>query len=197
MAVSYVGSATGSTTATVPAHAIGDLIVIAAWNTSATLPTMGAGYTSAGTVVNGASASGRVAYRVATATNDASGTWSNCVSIWCVVYSGTGTPGTATSNTGSGTAIGYPALTLTQPGASWVVRPGAALAASTMNSSALTGYTNRVNGPQVATFDSNGTVATAGAATQTVTGSGAWVTLSLEIPPAASAVPTNQFFAML
>jgi hypothetical protein len=187
MAISFVDSFDGGTTATIPAHQVGDLIIITAYAGSGTAPTLGSGFTSLGTAANGTAVSARVGYRIATATTTTTGTWTGAAFIWGVIYRGTGTPGTPTSATGTSASVGYPALTLAQSGTSWVFRPSGALNATNSNSATLTGYTQRRGGNQISNFDSNGGVASPGVGTQTVNTSGPWVAFSLEIPPAATA----------
>ncbi|AZS06860.1 minor tail protein [Mycobacterium phage Raela] len=78
------------TTVTIPAHQVGDVIVIMAYNDGATNP----GLPSAGGTVptwnnvhngNGNTNAARVAWAVATATNHTSGTWSNSTAVAAVV----------------------------------------------------------------------------------------------------------------
>jgi hypothetical protein len=192
VAISFVNSFDGGTTATIPAHQVGDLIFITGWAGSGTAPTVGSGFTSLGSAVNGASAAGRVGYQIATTTSTTSGTWTGAAFIWGVIYRGTGTPGTPTSATGSSVNVGYPALALTWPGTSWVFRPGAALNATNSNSATLTGYTQRRGGNQISNFDSNGGVASPGVGTQTVNVSGPWIAFSVEICPGPPGRGTNR-----
>ena len=109
---------TGSS-GTLPAHQAGDLIVITAvkWGTSGSNPTVPSGWTSSSSGTNIYRRS--TGYRIASASGTASGTWTGAetlyVSIWRDV-----TIGATASTASSSKAAGPPALTLTQPGTSWV-----------------------------------------------------------------------------
>ena len=109
---------TGSSGA-LPAHQAGDKIVITAvkWDTSGSNPTVPSGWTSSSSGTNIYRRS--TGYRVATGSGTASGTWTGAevlyVSVWRDV-----TIGATASTASSSKAAGPPALTLTQPGTSWV-----------------------------------------------------------------------------
>lgn len=124
MAISFIGQATGTNTATMPAHAAGDLIVVFAYRDgSNTAPTLASGYTSwhtAGVNTN----SCVVGYKIAASSSETVGTWTNATSTIVHVYRATGTISAgAAAGTGSTAAtVTYPALTLQDAGgASWVV----------------------------------------------------------------------------
>lgn len=126
MAIALVGSgkAANTTSVTVPAHSVGDLILIAAHREgNATPPSLPAGYTSIATVAIGTTYSLRVGYKIATSTSDTSGTWTNGKCLTVQVFSGAQPlsigSGTAT-NSGSPTIPNYPAVTFdTTDGSSW------------------------------------------------------------------------------
>ena len=182
--ISFISSATaGAATVAIPAHNIGDLLVITGWTASATVPTLGAGFTNIISTTAATAVSGRVGYRIATATNDTSGTWTNAVSLCVLIYRGAGAPSASASGTGSSTALLYPALTLNtfQP---WVLRPGGCLAAGNVNSTtALSPYVDRqTSNTHLAYWDSNGNVSSAVQVSQSIDTSGAWIGFSIEIP---------------
>jgi hypothetical protein len=141
----YVDGATGVTSAALPAHAIGDLILCFAFCDGAdTIPSLGAGFTSELTSVSGSGVFGvRIGSQVATVTNTASGTWSNATSVVFVVYRNAAL-GNNTASQGSGTSVNYPQLVPTVPNGSSVV---IAFAGSTVGDSTLqtppTGMVNR------------------------------------------------------
>ena len=82
----YIDGATGVDSAVLPAHAIGDLIVCFAFRDgSATPPTIPAAFTDLRSSGSGA-VSQATAYRVATVTNTASGTWTNASAVVFVIY---------------------------------------------------------------------------------------------------------------
>jgi hypothetical protein len=107
--VNYKGSnSAASTSVSIPAHAIGDIIVMFAWANSAAVPTKPAasGTVPAWTTIDPASDANNgmiSAYFVATATNHTSGTWANATEIAVAVLSHqSGTPiGGHSVNSGS------------------------------------------------------------------------------------------------
>lgn len=109
----YFGGATGTDSATLPAHAVGDLIVGYAFRESiASAPGLGAGFTSLGTQTNAAALVGaRVGYRVATVTNTATGTWTGAHKCVFVIYSGAAIGSVSVGATGDDTSyVTYGAL---------------------------------------------------------------------------------------
>lgn len=127
MAVSFVGAnGANAATVTLPAHQVGDLIVILAYrdgNTGLpTVPTAG-GTVPTWTQISTGSAnnnSARLHYTTATATNHTSGTWTNATEMVAVVYRGARIGNSAASGS-NGSIITYPALTLVSTdGTSWV-----------------------------------------------------------------------------
>lgn len=123
-AVSLTGYASAAATSvTIPAHNIGDLIVIFAFRDGATsVPTKP---TTSGSIptwvdvdggVGGNSCTSRSAYCVATATNHTTGTWTNATGIIAVVITGQNyaspVGGHVVSGSTSGTSANAPAVTL-------------------------------------------------------------------------------------
>lgn len=112
-AVSHVGTCTpGTTSCTLPAHSIGDVVICAAFrdgsNTAPTVPT-GDGYTS---LVSGGgnSCSIVIGYLVADTTTEVSGTWTNASSTICGVYSGVLSIGGSSETGGSSATVTYPGV---------------------------------------------------------------------------------------
>lgn len=195
MSISHVGAATGTTTCTVPAHNIGDLIVIFAYRSgSTTAPSLGAGYVSVLTKA-GTTCSARIGFKIATATNDASGTWTNASNLTCVVYTSSNRTsggslyvGGSASNSSINTTVNYPALTLTHTdNTSWAAGfAGTSVATAALSTHAPTGMTFITNSNVTATtevcaFDTNGTVSSWSSQNTTVSASGNSVSATLEI----------------
>ena len=120
---SYVDGATGTTSATLPTHAVGDLIVAWAYRDgSTTAPSLGSGFTSILTEAsNTTTNSGRLAYRIATVTDTASGTWTNATSVVFLIYRNAAV---GVSNSASGDAEEYTSFStlggMVSDGSSWV-----------------------------------------------------------------------------
>ena len=88
--IEFVGAATGDTTATLPAHVAGDVIIAFAFRRDATAaPTLPSGWTDAGTqtgTAGGTNIVARLAYRTATGSSTASGTWTNATTTVFLAY---------------------------------------------------------------------------------------------------------------
>ena len=129
MAISRIGSASGTTTATPPSHQAGDLIVAFAFrdgNTTAPSLPSGVNWLSPTNATRaGTTCSHRVAYKIATSNAESIGTFTNATSVIVVVYRGCNplNPiGVGGVNSGSSTTVNFPAVTLqTTLGTSWVV----------------------------------------------------------------------------
>jgi len=184
MAISYIGSGTGTTSATFPTHAAGDMLVIFSYNsTSTSIPSLPSGFTNLGTST-GTTSAYRLSYRIATAAGTTTGTLSSTTGTIAAAYSKAsanqwftpviGTVGTSAASTnwvtGNGTA------TTTGYSNQWILLFGGT---SSINSTieAVTTATNtatlRANfvGTNVETvlYDSNAHIASNGSnATQTI-----------------------------
>jgi hypothetical protein len=178
MSISRVGTATGTTTCTVPTHSVGDIIAIWAFRGgSTTAPSLGAGYTSVLTK-SGTLSSARLGYKIATATNDASGTWTNASQLTCHVYTAGGatlSAGASASSSSTNNTVNYPALTLTNgDGTSWVLGFGGVSNTTETITTAPTGMGNRssVTGASaaVAGHDTNAGVSSWSSTNATTTG---------------------------
>lgn len=124
MAISFISSAAAAATtiATMPTHQTGDLLLMFAYRTgSTTAPTIptGSGWTSisSGTGGGGSSNAYALAWKVATSSSEASGTWTNATHLQLQVFRGqlTSSPiGASAVTTGqsTGTTVTFPALTL-------------------------------------------------------------------------------------
>ncbi len=112
MAYEYVNAAyyEGASTTT-PTHAVGDLLIVVAirWG-STTPPSLPAGWMSVHTGTN--TDARRVGYKVATATNDSTGTWTNANAMAMLAYRGLSSLASAASAYSGSSAADYPALPL-------------------------------------------------------------------------------------
>lgn len=195
MAITRVGIETASaTTVTVPAHEVGDLILIwALRGGSTTAPTLPAGYSPIQTESESTatSCSARLGYKIATSTSDASGTWTNASELLCHVYRASsgyalriGQSAVSKSTTAE---VTYPALTLADSfsGNSWIVgfvgagnktQAISSAPSGMMNESSVTGATYSAAGQ-----DTNEGVSSWPSTNADVTGTGSTVSATVEI----------------
>jgi hypothetical protein len=193
---SRVGTSTASATSVVcPAHQPGDAIVIVAVRGgSTTAPTLPSGYLSILSQSNSTATtvSMIVGYKIASATNDSSGTWTNASQVICAVYrppSGyTVVIGQFASNSSTTTTVNYPALSPmgdSTTGLSWVV--GAVGAGNTTQTiatapSGMTNVTSIVGASSEAALqDTNAGVTSWSSTNATITGTGSTVSGAFEI----------------
>jgi hypothetical protein len=107
----------------------------------------------------------------------------------------------SSGSTGTGTTITYPAVTLQKTDStSWVYRSACAKAATNITTNTPTGYTARggvaTTGSAIRGCDSNaGLASSPSTGTQTVSGSGVWIALSVElvVPTATISTLTDDF----
>jgi surface protein len=112
--ITYIGEANGTTSATLPAHQAGDLILAFAFRDgSTTLPTQpsGIGWQQLSTRTT-TSAAARADYKVATSSSETTGTWTNASTVIFLVYRGVNTQNIfninrITSASGVGTTVTY------------------------------------------------------------------------------------------
>lgn len=171
--ISPVGQAqAATTTVTLPSNLQqGDIIIIFAYRTAITAPTLPAGWTTV-TTVSGNSNSLRVGWKAANGTSDTSGTWTNASILQCSVYRGTGGIGVVASNTkAAATTANIGALTLgVTDGSSWVVA-GAGSVQTVAQGVPLAGATTQRGTSQASAsgnagiFDTNGGVSSFSATT--------------------------------
>lgn len=179
--ISRIGTSTGTNTCTPTAHAIGDIIVISAFRNTTTAPTLAAGYTSILTK-SGTLSSMRIGWRIATATNDAGGTWTNATSTVCHVYrsssyatGGSVVIGASASNSATTNTVNYPALTLFHTdNTSWILGFAGVGNLTETVATAPAGMTNQsletAAATQTAGHDTNGTVTSWASTNATTTG---------------------------
>lgn len=174
------GVSSGTTSCTLPAHNIGDIIVMGAFratnNSPPTKPTPGGTVPNFTDITNNtgtASCSWHTAYYVATATNTTSGTWGSTNSLIAVVLSGQGsTPIGATAEAGaSGSNVTAPAVTMTNNDGSSALLHFLGRNGSTAPSwgAAPTGYTQQIVQAWIALDTKNDTTSD-GAVTNSASG---------------------------
>lgn len=114
---SFKGSAVGTTTASVPGHITGDLIIGWAFRDgNNTAPTIPAGWNSLSSPVGTNTAGQAVAWKYAASSGETSGTWSNATSLVIAVYRyahPTSPIGGTANGDGSSTTVAFNGLTMT------------------------------------------------------------------------------------
>lgn len=188
MAITFVGSATGVTSATLPSFTAGDIAIVGALRRSGTtVPSLPSGWTSITTRANDGIGI-RIGYRVLVGGDTTTGTWTDATDVHVLVYRGQDASpiGGFNSASGIGTNFNYPAITMVNSdGSSWVVAFGVVNAGDTAMETPPTGMTNRTNvsgSGEYSGHDTNGGVASW--SLQTVSGGGSsanWGTGVVEI----------------
>ena len=193
MAISYVGGAAGTNTATLPAFESGDIALVFAFRDgSATNPSVPAGWTNISNTTDGTSCSMSIGWRRLVVGDTTVGTWTNASRTVVGVYRGCepfitprggGANGAGTTNT-----VAYNAVTMTRgDGTSWVVAGvGHRSVDTTIDSAAISGMTARTGGVNATAeahlWDTNGGVASWATTNQTITGTASgWVTRTVEL----------------
>ena len=197
MAISYIGSATGTNSiASMPAHQAGDLLLFYAFRDgSATAPSLPSGYTDKLTKSeSGFNVSCRVGYKIAASDSETSGTWTSATSLICQVYRGVdqttplgGSSSYNTTDAGYDNVIEYRTITMSNTsGSSWVAGFAGHEETNTSLETAPTGMVNRTNvvdaTDEAAGHDTNGGVTSW--STQTVSAGGTiggWCSAVVEI----------------
>lgn len=155
--IQYIGQATGSSSASLPAHQAGDLLLAFAYrdgNNNA--PALASGWTDIASANGANTNSSRLAYKFAASDSEDSGTWNNADELVILVYRGVASIGANNYNTGNSTTVNYPALTLNaSSGSSWVVGFAGHRSTNTSLETAPSGMTNRAN-VQDATAEASG-----------------------------------------
>lgn len=207
MAISFVGVAAGTNTATLPAFQSGDIAICFAFRDgSVTNPTIPATFTSITNTDDGTLCSASVGWRRLVVGDTSVGTWTNASRVVVVVYRGCepfitpvggGADGNNTTNT-----VAYTTFSMTRgDGTSWVVGlVGHRNVDTTIDTAAITGMTARTGGvdatAEAAAWDTNGGVASWSTTNQTISGTaGGWVTRTVELlalPTQANVLTTQQ-----
>jgi hypothetical protein len=203
VAISYVGGAAGTTSATLPGFESGDIAICFAFRDgSAANPTIPAAFNNITNTNDGTSCSASVGWRRLIYTDTTTGTWTNATRVVVVVYRGCepfitpvggGANGAGTTNT-----VAYTTLTMTRgDGTSWVVGlVGHRNVDTTISSTSISGMTTRTGGEDATAeawaWDTNGGVASWGTTNQGISGTaGGWVTRTVELLALPVQVPTE------
>lgn len=176
-------------TATLTSTAANDCILVFAYNNaSTTIPSLPANYTSLST--NSATGNAcRIGYRVSPGAETNCGTWTNATNVACMVYTGCNlvTPFlNTTTGAGNGATLTYTGFTMSDTSGRDVIAGfGGAKAATAGMGGILTGgpptLAVRTNQTIINGVDSAGGVTSFTSNTLSVTGSGRWLTMTVEI----------------
>lgn len=193
MAISFVGVAAGTNSATLPSFQAGDVAVVFAFRDgNVTNPTIPTGWTNITNTSDGTSCSVSVGWRRLLATDTTTGTWTNASRVVVGVYRGCEpfiTPvGGGANAAGTTNSVSYNTFTMTRGnGTSWVLgMVGHRSVDTTIDSASITGLTARGGGVDATAeahlWDSNGGVSSWSTQTQTITGTASgWVTRMVEL----------------
>lgn len=166
MTISRVGFASAqATTITIPAHQVGDLIIIWAFRDgSVTNPTIGlSGGTTITNASDGTSCSISAAWKRALSTGETSGTWTNATGLVCAVYRGVATNktplGSHQSTSGTTNTVTYASI-INCKTSSWIVGFAAHRSINTTIESPPSGFSMQTNTvgalAEFVGFDTNG-----------------------------------------
>jgi hypothetical protein len=187
VAISFVGSATGITSATLPAHQAGDLILAFAYRDGSTsAPVLASGFTSLLTQT-GTSTSCRVGYVFASNGSTTSGTWTSATSVIFLVYRGVSFIGNSNSTFGTGTIISFPGISsLNSNEQSWIVGFVGHRSTNVSIETAPSGLINRVSvsdgTDEAAAHDTNSGISSFSTVTASIGGSSSgWVSATIEL----------------
>lgn len=203
MAISYVGGANGTTSATLPSFQSGDVAIVFAFRDgSTTNPTVPTGWTNITNTADGTTCSASVGWRRLVYTDTTTGTWTNATRVVVVVYRACEpfiTPvGGGANSAGTTNTVTYAAVTMSRAdGTSWVVGLGGHRSVdTTINSASITGMTARTSGvdanAEAAAWDTNGGVSSWSSTNQTITGTASgWVTRTVELLALPTQTPND------
>lgn len=199
MAISFVGSATGTTSATLPTHQVGDLIIAFAFRDgSTTIPTLGSGFTSK-TTRTGTLSACRVGFQRATSTNTSSGTWTNATSVIFVIYRNVSSLGSVANSIGTSTTITFPGFSLVNTtGSSWIVGFVGSSSTNVAIETAPSEMINRVSvsdsTDEAAAHDTNSGLSSFTSRTASIGGSsGNWISSTIELIDGSATVSLTGF----
>jgi hypothetical protein len=196
MAISFIGQATGTTSATLPAFNAGDFAIVFAFNAgSTTAPTTPTGWTNILAPAGANTCSMKLGFRILQTGDTTTGTWTNATLVVVHVYRGVTAIGGSASASGASTTVSYPALTMqAAQGTSWVAGFAGHRSVDTALETPPTGMTNRsdvVNTAEGAGHDTNGGVTSWSLQTVSVGGtSSGWFGSTVELI-ATSDTPAN------
>jgi hypothetical protein len=190
--ISFIGSAGGTDSATVPTHQAGDLIIVSAFiNASASVPRYPdeSGWSPIH-CFTGSSASFMIAYKFAASSSEVTGTWSNAGEMIVAVYRNVDAispVGSSARTNAISTTVTYPALTMhNSTGTSWVVGIAGHRSLNTALETAPTGMINRIvqnsGSAEIAHHDTNNTVSSWSSTNVSVGGTSSnWTGITYEL----------------
>jgi len=110
---SYVGGVAyvEATSGTTPTHAVGDLLIVIAIRWPTSLPSLASGWTDVYSSTSGSSRI-RIGTKVATATDDSTGTWTNANALLMITAPGVASLASAASAISNTSEADFPALSL-------------------------------------------------------------------------------------
>lgn len=192
MAISYVGQAVGTTSATLPSFNSGDIAVCFAFRDgSVTNPTIPATFTNITNTTDGTTCSQSTGWRRLVVGDTTTGTWTNASRVVVLVYRGCEpfiTPiGGVVAGAGTTNTQNWPTLTMTRSDStSWVIGFIGHRSVDEDIEVAPTGMTNRADGVDAvaegAGHDTNGGVASWSSTNRTATGTASgWQTYLVEL----------------
>jgi hypothetical protein len=193
--VTRVGTATGDTSATLPAHQAGDIIIGWAFRDgSTTNPTLPAGWISL-TSRDGTSCSARMGYKIAASAAETTGTWTNASVVAFAVYRGARSDGAVDPvadwafDTGTSSTVNYDGNNITlNSDRTWVAAfvghrsTDTTIETAPSNLTNVTSYANAT--AEVAIHDTNGGVSSFVDDSVSITGTNSgWITETVTIEP--------------
>jgi len=202
VAISYVGGAAGTNTATLPAFNSGDIAICFAFRDgSATNPTIPAAFTQISNTADGTSCSVSIGWRRLVNTDTTVGTWTNASRTVVQVYRGcepfiTPVGGRATA-AGTTNTTNFPTITMTRgDGTSWVVGFIGHRSVDEDIEVAPTGMTARAGGVDATAeadgHDTNGGVASWSSTNRTSSGTASgWVSYVVELLALPTQLPAD------
>jgi len=193
MAISFVGAATGTTSATLPSFNSGDCAVVFAFRDgSTTNPSVPAGWTNLTNTLDGSTCSVSIGWRRLLVGDTTTGTWTNASIIAVQVYRGCepfiapfllGGTAQGTVNT----SVAMQTFTLNRTDAtSWVAGFVGHRSVDTDLNTAWTGMTSRQNPvnatAEMASQDTNGAVSSWSTQTRSIGGTASgWISYTIEV----------------
>lgn len=193
MAISFVGAANGTASATLPTFQSGDIAVVFAFRDgSTTNPSIPAGWNNLSNTQDGTTCSASMGWRRLVEGDTTTGTWTNASILAVQVYRGCepfitpvilGGAGSGTTNT----AVSMATFTMTRgDGTSWVAGFVGHRSVDTDLNTAWTGMTSRQNPlnatAEMASQDTNGGVTSWSTQTRNIGGTGSgWLSRTFEL----------------
>lgn len=209
MALSFIGSANGTTSVTMPTHRVGDILIGFAFRDgSTTNPTIPTGWTNVTNTTDGTSCSLSIGYKIAASSSETSGTWTSASRMIVLCYRGqkqdtSATPlGTIAATAGTTNTLTYTSRTLAASnvtGSSWFIAFAGHRSVDQALETPPTGMTLRDSSVdatcEVAAFDTNGPATADWPSTNVAlagTASG-WQTVVVELKSWGSGMNNYQF----